>query len=62
LVDLVPREGPKLEGAALFSFTHELVLQAASFFFEGNFVAKKRKGGRGEVAANPRKIKFINFL
>jgi hypothetical protein len=61
----VPREGPKLEGAALFSFTHKLVLQAASVFFEGNSVTKKRKGGGGEGgegAGNPKKIEFINFL
>jgi hypothetical protein len=55
----VPRGGPKLEGAALFFFTHKLVLQAASFFFEGNIVTKKTKGRVGEGAANSKEINLF---
>jgi len=59
----VPRGGPKLEGAALFFFTHKLVLQAASFFFEGNIVTKKTKGRVGEGAASSKEINlFLNLF
>ncbi len=57
----MPREGPKLEGAALFFFTHGLVLQPASFFFEGNFVTKKTNGSGGEGAANSKEINFFKL-
>jgi hypothetical protein len=50
------------EAAALFFFTHKLVLQAASLFFEGNFVTMKKKRGRGgEGAANPKFVFFYKF-
>jgi hypothetical protein len=58
----VPRGGPKLEGAALFFFPHKLILQAASFFFEGNFVTKKKKGEGGRELRILRKYIFLIIL